>query len=237
MTDTATPSPEPAPVAGGPFGFLPSDPRTRNFTIAGIVVALLLLLFVASRLLLGGGGEDQTATPTTIPGTPAPRPTTTTVVGTPESFEVFSTKNPFTPLINPPGTGGGPAPVFTPGVTTATTRAPGTTGGPGTTGTTSRPGTGTGTSGGTTGTTTRTAQGGTATEPRQSQRVALLDVFTQRGRVMASVRVNDTVYRVGEGETFAGNYKVVSLSASTECGRFLFGDSQFRLCRGEETLK
>jgi ABC-type cobalt transport system substrate-binding protein len=237
MTDTApAPTLQPAAAGGGPFGFLPDDPRTRNFTIAGIVVALLLFLFVASRLLFGGGGgSGETAAPTTVPGAAPVRTTTTRpAAGAAESFEVFSTKNPFTPLINPPGTGGTPGIISTPGTVspgTSGTVAPGTTGTtrPGTTATTSRSGT--------TGTTTRTATGGGATEPRRSERVALLDVFTQRGHVMASVRVNDTVYRVGEGETFAGNYKVVSLSASTECGRFLFGDSQFRLCRGEETLK
>jgi hypothetical protein len=67
--------------------------------------------------------------------------------------------------------------------------------------------------------------------------VALQDVFVDRGRTMANVRVNDTVHRVSAGQTFATNFKAVSISASDRCGRFLFGDDSFRLCEGEEVLK
>jgi hypothetical protein len=67
--------------------------------------------------------------------------------------------------------------------------------------------------------------------------VALLDVLRRDGRLVAQVRVNDTVYTVGEGEVFADNYRVLSIDETNECGRFIFGDEQFRLCRGEETLK
>ena len=54
---------------------------------------------------------------------------------------------------------------------------------------------------------------------------------------MANVRVNDTVHKVSAGQAFATNFKVVSLSQSDRCGRFLFGDESFRLCKGEEVLK
>jgi hypothetical protein len=37
------------------------------------------------------------------------------------------------------------------------------------------------------------------------------------------------------GDTFATSYKVVSLNEP--CGQFLFGDSPFQLCEGEETIK
>ncbi len=67
--------------------------------------------------------------------------------------------------------------------------------------------------------------------------MALQDVFVEGGRVKANVRVNDTVHRVAAGEVFASNFKVVSLSQSDRCGRFLFGDDPIRLCRGEELLK
>ena len=67
--------------------------------------------------------------------------------------------------------------------------------------------------------------------------MAVLDVFAEGGRTMANVRVNDTVHKVAAGQTFAGNFKVVSLSLGDRCGRFLFGDDSFRLCKGEETLK
>ncbi|HVM03531.1 MAG TPA: hypothetical protein VM242_00005 [Acidimicrobiales bacterium] len=67
--------------------------------------------------------------------------------------------------------------------------------------------------------------------------MAVLDVFTEGDRVLANVRVNDTVSKVGAGDSFANNFKVVSLELDTRCGKFLYGDDQFRLCRGEELLK
>ncbi|MDQ3570969.1 MAG: hypothetical protein M3396_10215, partial [Actinomycetota bacterium] len=79
--------------------------------------------------------------------------------------------------------------------------------------------------------------GGAGTEPRRGSRVALQDVFMEGGRVKANVRVNDTVHKVAAGEVFATNFKAVSLSQADRCGRFLFGDDSFRLCRGEEILK
>ena len=51
------------------------------------------------------------------------------------------------------------------------------------------------------------------------------------------MRVNTTVHKVGVGDEFATRYKVLSLDAAAECGRFLFGDDSFRLCRGEQALK
>jgi hypothetical protein len=138
-----------------------------------------------------------------------------------QTFEVFSSKNPFTPLAGDQtgGTGG----------TTGTTTPTGTgTGGTGT------GGTGTGTGG-----TTATTPGETSpgVEPQRAQRVALLDVFTEGGELKANVRVNTTVHKVSVGDEFAERYKVLSLDAASECGRFLFGDDSFRLCRGEQALK
>ncbi|MCU1450917.1 MAG: hypothetical protein JWP02_3087, partial [Acidimicrobiales bacterium] len=187
--------------------------------IAGAALIVLLLFFFVIRPILfkGGGGGGTTAKP------PLARPQVTTTTrptagGPSESFEIFNTKNPFTPLVNPAGSG----------ATTGTTVA----GGGGTTGTTFP-------SGGATATTAAGgsgASGGAATAPRQSQRVALLNVYPAGGRTVADVRVNDTVYtRLAPGATFASTYKVVSLQGS--CGTFLFGDESFRLCKGEEVLK
>jgi hypothetical protein len=183
-----------------------------------LVVVAVLVVVAAGACSKGGGGGGQAA-PTTLPSVegPAPSVTTTTAPGTIETFEVFSTKNPFTPLVGPAGSGG----------TTGTVPATG-----GTTGGTT--GTGGGTAGGTGGASDGTTAG---VEPQTAQRVALQDVFSEGGAVKANVRVNSTVYKVGVGETFADRYKVLSLDQSSECGRFLFGDSAFRLCRGEQTLK
>lgn len=239
----------PAPAGRGRFA-LPDDPNRRALTIGAVALAVLLLLFVASRVLLGGGVEEedpQEAAPSRR--RPPPATTTTLADGTgrpDESFEVFSTKNPFTPLINPPSrsaagggttSGGATSGGGTTGGTTSGGGATATTRGPsggGSTQTTIRGGSGSGAS-----TTTQPggSSGGPANEPRRQQRVALLDVLRREGRLVAQVRVNDTVYTVGEGDVFADNYRVLSIDEANECGRFIFGDEQFRLCRGEETLK
>lgn len=180
----------------------------RRLALAGLVLAL-------GGAACSGGGDDS-ATPTTIAPAPTPPPvvTTTTLPGEIETFEVFSTKNPFTPLAGqtPGGTGTAPP---TGGGTTPGGTVPGGTAPGGTV------------PGGTTG----------GVEPPQAQRVALLDVFTDGGEVKANVRVNSTVHEVGVGDEFADRYKVLSLDSAAECGRFLFGDDSFRLCRGEQALK
>jgi hypothetical protein len=186
---------------------------------------VVLALAMGAAACSGGGGGDDAATPTTLPPAPIPPPSpTTSAPDDVQTFEVFSSKNPFTPLAGNQ-TGG----------TTGTAPSGGGTGtGGGSTATTAGTGTGTGT-GGTTGT---TPDGTTAgVEPQRAQRVALLDVFTEGGEVKANVRVNTTVHKVGVGQEFADRYKVLSLDAASECGRFLFGDDSFRLCRGEQALK
>ena len=72
-------------------------------------------------------------------------------------------------------------------------------------------------------------------EPSAGTTVALIDVFDQGGVTMARVQVGSTVYTVAAGQTFATSYKVVSLSGT--CGQFLFGDSPFSLCEGEQVIK
>ena len=42
-------------------------------------------------------------------------------------------------------------------------------------------------------------------------------------------------YTVAAGQVFATSYKVVSLSGT--CGQFLYGDSPFSLCEGEQVIK
>jgi hypothetical protein len=72
--------------------------------------------------------------------------------------------------------------------------------------------------------------------PGAGESIAVLDVSNDvSGTPQARVRVGSTVYTVGVGDTFATSYKVVSLAEP--CGRFLFGDSPFQLCEGEETIK
>jgi hypothetical protein len=68
-----------------------------------------------------------------------------------------------------------------------------------------------------------------------SPTVTLLDIFSQGGKLHATVDVNGTQYTVMEGQTFARNFRVISLSKS--CGTFVFGDERFTLCIGQEVHK
>jgi hypothetical protein len=56
--------------------------------------------------------------------------------------------------------------------------------------------------------------------------VVLLDIF--QGGTKVQVEVDGTVYTVSVGETFAGNFRLVSISGN--CARFVFGDEGFTLC-------
>ncbi len=211
-----------------------AEPRNRLPLLVGGGLAVVLLLFLVTKVLGGGGGDAETSIRPTVTK-PAAAATTAAAPAAPaeaapvETFEVFNTKNPFMPLrtaaVAPaaaaPAVAVAPRPaapavtpvvVATPGaVATVTPVAPAAVA---------------------TGTT-----GGQATAPARSTRVALLDVFTEGDRVVANVRVNDTVSKVAAGDSFASNFKVVSLDTADRCGRFLFGDDQFRLCKGEELLK
>jgi hypothetical protein len=190
----------------------------RRMIVLGSILGVLVVAFLARMLFFSGGGGSHSAAPTSSITRVAGGATTTTSTTpstrstqTPETFDVFATKNPFEPVI----------------IVTPTT----TTGGTTTTSTGSTPGTTPG--GGTVGTTTTTTP---SNEPSQGTSVALLDVFQQAdGTPMAKVQVGSTVYTVGAGEVFAVSYRVVSINAP--CAQFLFGDAPFKLCVGEEVIK
>lgn len=82
------------------------------------------------------------------------------------------------------------------------------------------------------------SSGGTpqpSTQPTPGQSVTLLQVFTSNGTRYASVDVNGTEYTVKPGDTFAGSYRLLSLSGN--CGNFVFGDEHFTLCAGQQIFK
>jgi len=223
------------------------ESNKRLFVLLGVASVLLLVALVLPKVLFSGGGDDDTAfsapavaaaaaAAPAAPGTAAATETTAPV----ETFEVFTTKNPFTPLVateapvaDAPVTGElaplptvgepgalpvvpvapvpAPAPLPVPAPVVAPAPAPAPAPTP-----TTVP----------------------APAPRPLQRVAVLDVFFgARGEARVSVRVNDTVYDVAEGERFATSYQVVELSVDGRCAQFLFGDDRFRVCEGEELLK
>jgi hypothetical protein len=193
----------------------------RPLILAGVGVALVAAVLLI-RLLGGGGGGTDDSGLTAPPAPPSGLSGTTTTTGpqSQETFEVFTARNPFRPLVS-----------ITPGGGST-----GSSGGTSGTGTSTGTG-GTSTGGGGTSTPTtvnNTGSGGTA-EPGTGQHVALLEIFTDQGQKTARVRVGSTVYTAKVGERFASNYQVTSLA--DRCGDFLFGDSPFSLCVGEEVVK
>jgi hypothetical protein len=75
--------------------------------------------------------------------------------------------------------------------------------------------------------------GGSTTTSAET--VTLIDIRKQSGVLMATVDVDGKDYTVKEGDTFAGNFKLISLNSS--CGTFVFGDERFSLCVGQEVQK
>jgi hypothetical protein len=64
--------------------------------------------------------------------------------------------------------------------------------------------------------------------------VKLVDAASD-GVAGAQVDVNGTVHTIAEGETFAENFKLLSVSG--DCASILYGDDQFTICEGEEIFK
>ena len=80
-----------------------------------------------------------------------------------------------------------------------------------------------------------TSSPGSIGGPSGAQRVTLIDISGSGANRTATVEVDSTQYTVKAGETFAGSYRVKSLT--TSCGTFVFGDETFTLCAGQEVLK
>ena len=77
------------------------------------------------------------------------------------------------------------------------------------------------------------SSGGTGSTPATT--VTLLDIRKQGGKLVATVDVDGKDYNASVGQTFATNFRVISLSSS--CGTFVFGDERFSLCIGQEVRK
>lgn len=203
--------------------------------VVGIAALAALYFFVLAPLL-----EEEPVTAPTPQQTPADdvddveddedvgeldeRPTPV-----PETFEVFAARDPFQqlvvePVAAPSGPGDGTAP--------ADGTAPGTTPGaqptdPTRPGTVPRPG-------------EPPPRDGVTREPPATRvgatQVRLVDVFVDdEGVTRVAVTVNGSGFEVGEGETFAETFRLLDIT--DQCATFLFGDSRFTLCRGEEIRK
>ena len=77
------------------------------------------------------------------------------------------------------------------------------------------------------------AGGDTSSSDERDANVVALEDASDDGS--ARIDVNGSVHSVVEGDVFAENFKLLSVSG--ECASMLFGDDQFTLCEGEEILK
>ena len=183
------------------------SPRDRRaLIIFGGVAGVALLAFLFLNVLRGGGGEEVASSPPVSTGGPTPTPTITPTPTPRETLPPVVLAGSRDPFSIPPALQTGSPP-------------------PG--GSVSPPPTGTGTTPPPTGPTpTPTTPGGGQSTTVGGHTVVLLDIFS--GGTKAQVEVDGTVYTVSEGETFAGNFRLISISGS--CARFVFGDEGFTLC-------
>lgn len=181
------------------------SPRERNMLI---VLGVLLVVAGAFFLLTRGGGAPEEAAPT--PTASPPPAVTSPPPGPPpdrepppRAFGFFGGRDPFVPLVSAEaGAGGAATEPAEVGEEPIEPIPPG------------------------------------AEEDEQEgitmggERVAVVDVFVRGGEEVVQVTVGDRSFVVGEGETFAQNFKVVAIN--DPCATFLFGDQQFTLCEPGE---
>jgi hypothetical protein len=192
-----------------------STPKvSKPFIVIAGIGLLVIVAFLAMKVLGGGGGGDSAET-TAAPaasGAPAASTTTTTAPEEPstpnQSFDVFTTKNPFQPLVTDSADVGGS--------TTEQTSPPVDSSDGGVVPPPIIP---------------------EEQAPAAGTPVSVLEVSNATGTTVARVQVGSTVYTVVVGETFATSYRVVSLDAASGCGQFQYGDTPFELCVGQQTLK
>jgi len=187
---------------------------TGRRTFVAVLVAMLLvgtagtsIWLMASSGVLSFGGDQQ------LPGAPGPgatAPVGEAALAAAGGFRVSPPRDPFVPLVT--------APTDTTPETSSTTGGGTTTTGGGTTSTTS---------GGTTTTTSPDTPAG--------KRVTLLEIREEGGVREAVLTVDGQTYTVRVGDTFAEDFKVISLGTSS--GVFMYRDSVFTLAVGQSIIK
>ena len=224
----ATEPTEPQEVSGRQV-----SPRQVALVVGGAVLLLALFWF----LFLRGGGDpadDVVAPPppveTTSPDLPPDGPDTDPDDKPPvETFEVFASRDPFEPLLSAEGEGGG---TTDDGTTDdgATDEGATDTDGDGDVDEDDQP-----TDGGDVDGDGDVDGTDEPDETVEGHRVELVGITGRGDDASAQIQVDDTIYTVAPGETFAENFKL--LSTSGECATVLYGDDQFTICEGEEILK
>ncbi len=202
---------------------------TLRRTFVAILVAVLLVgtagasvWLMASSGVLSLGGDDQLPGAPDSGGDPGASGATVPAAG---GFRVAQPRDPFAPLITSPTS------TTVPGESTTTTGDGGST-------TTTGGGSTTSTTGGGSTTTTTTSGGSTTSTTAinpTGKRVSLLEIRDESGVKKAVLTVDGQTYTVGVGDTFATDFKVISLS--TNSGVFMYRDSVFTLAVGQSIIK
>jgi flagellar basal body-associated protein FliL len=179
--------------------------RQRVLVLLLAVVLLIVLAVAVARPLLFG--RSDVAAPAAPPASTASPASTTSVptTTTGSGQPLGESKDPFHPLAVAGGAATGAA---TAGSTPSQSSVPGSGSG------------------------TAAVPGGGSTAERK---VTLNDVSSQSGTRYVKVSVDGRSYSVKEGESFAGDYRVVDIGSA--CATFESGTTPFTLCEGEAVLK
>jgi hypothetical protein len=178
----------------------------REKTMAAVLGAIAVLALIFVLLSGGGSTIEGVSSNPVVRTSPSPSVTSS---APPETGQAFEGKDPFQPLVVAVPAGGG--------------GTGGVNGNPGPGGTPAPTPTGsiTGVNGG--------------NSSSSAVTVTLIDIRKQSGKLVATVDVNGKDYTASQGQTFANNFQVLSLSSS--CGTFVFGDERFSLCIGQQVNK
>jgi len=191
-------------------------------TLASAFVALVLVATAATSMWLMASAGVFTGAEQPLPSAPEVSVTAAaveegsgTTAAIAAGFQAAQPRNPFEPLIDADDSGAPPTTIDDESSTTTSTD-PGET-------------TSTTTDGTTSSTTT------TLGDDPDGTRVVLLEVREENDELVAVVEVDGETHTVGVGDTFAENFKVVSLTETG--GVFTFGDSAFTLSVGQSITK
>ena len=204
---------------------------TLRRTLVAVLVAVLLVgtagasvWLMASSGVLSMGGDRQ------LPGAPESGGQNAGGATLPAAggFRVAQPRDPFAPLLTTPTSTTTPDGSTTTGGESTTTTGGGST-------TTSGGGSTTTTGGSSTTTTSGGSTTTTTSDTPTGKRVSLLEIRDQGGVKKAVLTVDGQTYTVGVGDTFATDFKVISLATSS--GVFMYRDSVFTLAVGQSIIK
>jgi hypothetical protein len=214
---------------------------TVRRSLLAVIVSLLLVATAATSIwLMASSGVFSLGGDGNLPGAPAGGANAEAAGGSAfpavGGFHVLQPRDPFKPLVTqaPTTTTDGDATSTTGGETTSTTggETTSTTGGE-TTSTTG--GETTSTTGGATTTTSSSTTSTTEGDTPDQTRVTLHEIRDESGVRKAVVEVDGETFTVGVGDTFAEDFKVVSLT--DDSGVFMYRDNVFTLAVGQSILK